>query len=171
MDGTKFDIGQMLLNFKGLDLGHTIGGATVTIGREVKGLGSDQFSADYEKVIIGQMIKVETQLAEHSVDRLNSAMPEGQHALGVSGERLGIGVDSGYGLRQDSGLLIMHPARRAANDTSRDVHVYKAVSTVDVSLAYKKDEQFVIPVTFEGLVDETYGDGRRLGHVGSANIS
>jgi predicted ABC-type transport system involved in lysophospholipase L1 biosynthesis ATPase subunit len=51
------------------------------------------------------------------------------------------------------------------------VTIYLAVSTENVELPLKIDEQRTIEVTMRALVSEAYGTGRRLGHYGPADVS
>ena len=172
-DISKVTIGACQVTHGGVNLGHTLDGVELELTREFEDLTVDAYgSTAVNKALTGQKITAKFKLAEIDANRLNTAIPEAQHAVGGSGERVGIGAQAGYLLRSDAKALVLRPLRNVAGglDTD-DVNIYKAVSVESVTLAYKVDEQRVIEVTMEGLVDETYGDGRLLGHIGSANIS
>jgi hypothetical protein len=66
---------------------------------------------------------------------------------------------------------VLHPVNKAANDDSEDIVIYKAVSSEPIELPFKVDGQRTFSVTFTALVDEGYTSTRRLGHIGSTNIS
>lgn len=172
-DISKVTIGACQVTHGGVDLGHTLDGVELELEREFEDLTVDAYgSTAVNKALTGQKITAKFKLAEIDANRLNSAIPEAQHALGSSAERLGIGSQAGYLLRNDAKQLRLRPLRNvASSNDDEDVVIYKAVSVESVMLAYKVDEQRVIEVTMEGLVDETYGDGRLLGHIGSADIS
>lgn len=171
-DVSKVTIGACRVTHGGVDLGHTLDGVELSLEREFEDLTVDAYgSTPVNKALTGQKIQAKFKLAEVDADRLNSAIPEGQHALGTS-ERVGIGNNSGYLLRGDAKELVLRPLKNVASgDDNDDVVIYKAVSVESITLAYKVDEQRVIEVTMEGLIDESRGDGRLLGHIGSADIS
>lgn len=165
-------IGAVSVKFGGVDLGHSKDGAEFEFTREFEDLVVDQYgSMPVDMALTGQDLKVKVYLAEITTSNLNVAIPEADHALGASGERLNLGTDAGYLLRGDAKLLVLHPLKNLAANDAEDINIYKAVSTESVPLNYKIDEQRIIEVTFRALVDETYGNGRRLGHIGPANIS
>lgn len=165
-------IGAVSAMLGGVDLGHSKDGAEFEFTREFEDLLTDQYgSMPVDMALTGQDLKVKLFLAEVVASNLNVAIPEGDHDLGTTGERLGLGTDAGYLLRQDAKELILHPLKNATADDSEDIHIYKAVSVETLALNYKIDEQRIIEVTFRALVDEANGNGRRLGHVGPANIS
>lgn len=169
-------IGVCSVTLGGVDLGHTKDGVSFKIDRKFKDLTVDQYGdTPVDFALTGQEVTVEVPLAEVTLDNLNVAVPEGAHAQAGSGvtlkERLGIGTDSGYLLSADAKQLILHPTSKAAGDDTEDITLYKVVPVDAIALDYKIDAQRVVKVTFKALVSETYGSGRRLGHIGSANIS
>lgn len=172
-DLSKITIGACQVFHGGVDLGHTLEGVELEFGREKVKLKVDAYGeSPVDYAINGNMVTAKMKLAEVDQDRLNTALPEAQHAVGGAGERLGFGSLSGYLLRDDAKLLRLRPLRNVASgDDSEDVNIYLAVSVENVPLNYKVDEQRAIEITFEGLISETYGDGRLLGHVGPADVS
>lgn len=165
-------IGACSVLLGGVSLGHTKDGAEFQFERSFEDLIVDQFGeTPVDKALTGQNLTVKVYLAEPNTSNLHVALPEQGHASGANGERVGLGVDAGVTLRPFAKELVLHPLKNAAADDSEDIHVYLAVSVENVPLNYKVDEQRVIEVTFAALVDETRGNGRRLGHVGAANIS
>ena len=173
MDISKVRIGACQITYKGVNVGHTLDGVELTFEREFEDLTVDKYgSTPVDKALTGNKLMAKFKLAQPDFLSLNIAAPEGEGADGSLGDRIGLGTDAGYLLRQDAGLLVLRPLKNVATaDDSEDVHIYKAVSVENVELAYKVDEQRTVEVTFEGLVDETYGTDRRLGHVGPATIS
>jgi hypothetical protein len=166
-------MGPCSIIYNSVNLGHTKGGVTLTFERSMEDLTVDKYGAmPIDKVISGGTLQIEVQLAEPQVDQLRYAVPEGDYISGSQGKRIGIGRDSGYSLRANSGFqLTMHPIDRAITDTTEDVVIYKAVSTAPLELPYRIDEQRVFSVTFNALVDESFSTGRRLGHIGLTNVS
>jgi hypothetical protein len=153
-------------------LGHTKGGVEFTFEREFEDLTVDKYgNMPVNMALTGQNLLIKAFLAEITNDVLNVSIPEGKYALGSTDDKLGLGRDSGYLLRQDAKPLRLHPRSKAATDFSEDVYIWQAVSVENVEMGYKIDEQRVIETTFRALVDETQPDGSRLGQVGPSTIS
>lgn len=153
-------------------LGHTKGGVEFTFEREFEDLTVDKYgSMPLDMALTGQNLMVKAFLAEITNDVLNVAIPEGDYALGSLDDKLGLGRDAGYLLRNDAKPLRLHPRSRGATDYSEDVYIWLAVSQEPVEMGYKVDEQRIVEVTFRALVDETQPDGSRLGRIGAATIS
>jgi hypothetical protein len=165
-------LGACSIVFNSVDLGHTKGGVTFKIERELSEVTVDKYgSTPVDMVLTGQKATIEVNLAESQVANLNVAVPEGDYVTGTAGSRLNLGTEAGYSLRDDAAQLTLHPAENAAGDLTGDIVFYKAVSTDSVELPFEIDNQRVFKVTFTALVDETFGNGRRLGHIGLTNIS
>lgn len=165
-------IGDCDVFFNGVALGHTKGGVEFTFEREFEDLTVDKYgSMPVDIALTGQNLLIKAYLAEITNDVMNVAIPEGHYALGSLDDKLGLGTDAGYLLRQDAKVLRLHPRNKAASDLSEDVNIWLAVSIEKVEMGYKIDEQRVIEVTFRALVDETQPDGSRLGQIGPNAIS
>ena len=159
------------LTFGGTALGHTKGGIVFKYAPKFKDITVDQYGeTPIDKVLIGEEVTIKVNLAEPQVAQLNQAMPAGGHTVGASAERLAIGTDSGYSTRADGKALVLHPVSLGAS-TAEDITIYKAVASEPVELNFEVDNQRVYEVTFTALIDETNGNGRRLGHIGSTNVS
>lgn len=153
-------------------LGHTKGGVEFTFEREFEDLTVDKYgNMPVDMALTGQNLLIKAYLAEITNDVLNVAIPEGGYATGASDDKLGLGRDSGYLLRDDAKALRLHPRNKAATDYSEDIYIFKAVSVENVEMAFKIDEQRVIETTFRALVDETQANGSRLGRIGPSAIS
>lgn len=153
-------------------LGHTKGGVEFSFEREFEDLTVDKYgNMPLDMALTGQNLLIKAFLAEVTNDNLNVAIPEGNYALGTSDDKLGLGRDAGYLLRQDAKPLRLHPRSRAESDLSEDVYIWLAASVETVELGYKIDEQRIIETTFRAFVDESQPDGSRLGQIGPSAIS
>jgi hypothetical protein len=174
MDLTKVEIaGPCKITFDGVDLGHTLGGVLITANREFTKVMVDKYgSTPVDFVLNGTEATIEFQAAQNGWYQLDKAMPETSSYDGAGvADRADIGGDAGYSLRSDAKQLIIHPLKNAATDFSEDITIYKAVNTSNVELPYRVDEQMTINMVMTALVDEAYGSGRRLGHIGPAAVS
>lgn len=157
----------------GVDLGHTVDGAEVEIERELTEVKTDLYgNTPVDFVLTGQKATVKLKLAEIRPDILSYAIPESDYDVGASDDHLHFGTKAGYSLRDDALELVITPQAKNS-DNQRTITFFKAVSSDNVSFAYKIDEQSVYEVTFTALVDETRAatDGRLLGRVGPSAIS
>lgn len=165
-------IGACSVTFGGTDLGHTKDGAEFEFERKFEDLMVDQYGeTPVDMALTGQNLRIKVFLAEVTAANLEVAIPENNYETGGSGTKVGLGTDAGYLLRADSAELVLHPLKNESSDTTEDITVYKAVSAESVPLNYKIDEQRIVEVTFRALIDETKGNGRRLGHIGPSDFS
>lgn len=165
--------GPQRITFKGIVLGHTLDGVDISAERELTEVHVDKYgNTPIDFVLTGNNLKAKFKLAQTEWDQWNAALPEtsSYDGAGVK-DRVDFGADAGYSLRQDAGLLVIHPMSKADTDFSEDITIYLAVSSEPLTLPLKIDEQRVLEVTMSALVDESYGSGRRLGHYGPADVS
>lgn len=164
--------GPQQLTYKGQDMGHTLEGVALTNERDFKDVIVDQYGeTPVDKVLTGNRLMLKFKMAESDWEKWNIAIPEtSSQKVGANG-RVDFGSDAGASLWDEAGLLVMHPMKLPSSNKEFDVNIYKAVSAEGVEVPYKIDDQKVIEVTMHALVDESYGPGRRLGHMGPADIS
>lgn len=166
--------GPCQITHKGIVLGHTLDGVELTASRELQEVNVDQYGhTPVDFVLSGNHLQVKFKLAQTEWDQWNAAIPETSSFDGAgTNDRADFGADAGYSLRQDAGLMVIHPLKNVATDLSDDVTIYLAVSsTPAVVLPLRIDAQRVMELTFDALVSEAYGSGRRLGHYGPADVS
>lgn len=168
----NIDLGVCSLVFGGRDLGHTLDGVTFKYEPITQELMVDQYGKTVvDRAIIGEKVTVEAGLAEITVRNMADAIPFGTYVSGASGDHLHIGSQAGGLYSTKATTLVLHPIRNGASDTSEDITIHKAVMTADFEMAYKVDEQRVIPCTFEALLDDTKNTGQKLARYGKATIS
>lgn len=155
-----------------IHLGHTKGGVEFTFEREFEDLTVDKFgNMPLDMALTGNNLLIKAFLAEITAGVLNAAIPEGLHASGSEAEKVGLGTDSGYLLRNDAKPLRLHPRNKVESDHSEDIYIWLAASVENVEMAFKIDEQRVIETTFRAFVDESQPNGQRLGRIGQADVS
>ena len=162
-----------LITFGGVDLGHTVGGAEISIEREFTEVNTDIYgNTPVDYVLTGQKATVKLKLAEITPGTLSYVVPEADWDVGATKEQVHFGSRAGYSLRNDALELIITPLGGNL-DGALTYTFFKAVSTDNMTLAYKIDEQSVFEVTFTALVDESRNatDGRLLGRMGPLAIS
>lgn len=162
-----------LVTFGGVDLGHTVDGAEISIEREFTEVKTDLYgNTPVDYVLTGQKATVKMKLAEIHPGTMAYVVPEADWDVGSADDQVHFGTKAGYSLRNDALELVITP-QGGNTDGNLTFTLFKAVSTDNMVLAYKIDEQSVFEVTFTALVDETRAatDGRLLGRMGPALIS
>jgi hypothetical protein len=174
MDLNKVKVaGPCRITLDGVDMGHTLGGILFTGSRELTKVMADKYgTTPIDYVLNGTEATLEFQLAQTDFRQLDPAMPETSSYDGAGTmDRVDIGGDAGYSMRQGAKQMVVHPLKNADTDFSEDITLYMVVSTGNVELPYRVDEQKVLSCTYTALVSEAYGVGRRLGHIGPAAVS
>lgn len=162
-----------LITFGGVDLGHTVDGAEIEIEREFTEITTDIYGkTPIDYVLTGQKATVKLKLAEIHPLTMAYVVPEADWDVGSSSDHVHFGSKAGYSLRNDALELVITP-QGGNTDGKMTFTFFKAVSTENMTLAYKIDEQSVFEVTFTALVDESRAatDGRLLGRMGPTAIS
>lgn len=163
---TNIKLGTCSVTYKGTDLGHTIGGATVTYSPEYHETKVDKFGESVvEKFLVGERLTAKFSLAEFTLANLQVAISQGTQ---VGDDAISIGSVAGQKASETAGLLVLHPVANAAGNRNDDVSIYKAVVTNELDIEHKNDGEKVLPVEMDGLVDEGRDDGNLLGFIGDS---
>lgn len=166
-DATKIHLGACQVTYKGVDLGHTIGGVVVEYTPEFHETQVDKYGkSNVEKFLVGEKLLAKVSLAEYTIANLQNAINQG---VLQGDDAVSVGSAAGKKASANAGLLLLHPLDAAANDTrAYDVSIYKAVVTNQLSIEHKNDGERVLPVEFDGLIDEGRTDGNMLGFIGDS---
>lgn len=166
-DSTKIQLGTCTVTYKGVDLGHTIGGVTVTYSPQYHETKVDKYGESVvEKFLVGERMSTKLNLAEYTIANLQNAI--NQSTL-QGDDAVSVGSTAGKRASANAGLLVLHPINSPANDTRQfDVGIYKAVVTNELAIEHKNDGEKVLPVEFDGLFDENRSDGNMLGFIGDS---
>lgn len=126
-----------------VDAGGTKDGIEFAVAKTFGVLGVDQVAYDVERRVTGIAVTLKTALAEATLDNLAIAIANTAPTANV--------------LTADDGLSVFAPTYRAIlldgiapGGFRRRIIVRKVLSTDSVAMAYKKDGQTLIPVTFTG---------------------
>lgn len=166
-DATKIQLGVCSVNFKGVDLGYTIGGVTVVYTPDFHETSVDQLGTGVvEKFLVGERLKAKFNLAEFTIANLLNAINQGS----LQGDdAVSVGSKAGKRASANAGLLVLHPINSPASDTRQfDVSIYKAFPTSELTIEHKNDGEKVLPVEMEGLIDDSRADGNMLGFIGDS---
>lgn len=165
-NANNIQLGSCSVTYKGVDLGHTIGGVSVKYTPEFKDTAVDQYgSSKVQKWLVGEMLTAEFNLAEFTLANLLNAIALGTQ---VADDSISIGSYAGKKLSTTAGLLVLHPLQFATSVKDYDVALYRAVISNEIELKHTNEDEKVIPIVAEALVDEGRSDGNLLGFIGDS---
>lgn len=134
------------------DMGGTDGGVTITASREYFRLRVDQVVESPGRRLTELDVTLATNLAEPTLENMKTALAEAAGPITTGGTgptgyaAMDIGGPDEPGAEPTYLAVIMRG--RAPQGRRRLVIVRKALSTEEVELAYQKDDQTFVPVTF-----------------------
>lgn len=166
MSATSIQLGVCSVTYKGVDLGHTIGGVTVTYTPTYHETKVDKYGESVvEKFLVGERMSAKVNLAEFTLSNLQVAI--NQSTL-QGDDSVSVGSNAGKKASVNAGLLVLHPLNAGTGVRDYDVSIYKAVVTNELTIEHKNDGEKVLPVEFDGLIDENRSDGNMLGFIGDS---
>lgn len=160
-------LGVCTVTFKGVDLGHTIGGVTVTYTPEYKETSVDKFGKSIvEKFLVGERVKAKFSLAEWTLANLQKVID--QNTL-QGDDSISVGSIAGKKATVNAGMLLLHPIENAASNLNDDFGIYKAtIAGSELEIAYNNEGERVLPCEFDGMIDENRSDGNMLFFIGDS---
>lgn len=145
------------VNYKGIDLGATLGNVVIKIEDSLADLKSDQLGTTIiDKKVSGIKVTIETELAEVKLkDNWKVVFPS--HKLVTSGSNKLFLFDStvGVSLRDLAGQLILHPLSKPDSDLSSDILVYLATAEGKADLSFAHSDQQKLKVVWDMFPDFT----------------
>lgn len=154
-DITNLDIGACSITLDGVDLGHTMGGVSVSVSRDIVELFADQYAGPVNLASTYENIEVTFNFAETDLVKLKELFPLTKTS--ATATAVSFGGEAGTLYRSLAAQLILHPYNREVVDKEADLVIEKAVAHGDFSYEYTKDNQKVYSVTMTGLIDATTG--------------
>jgi len=141
------------------ELGFTEGPITLTFTEESGDIVADQTGKTVlDDVLLGEAVTAKFSLKQWSLDNLKVAFPHAATAVsGIAGGRL-----PGAKGTAVSGVLIVHPTRKAATATDEDFRILRAKIKVDGDIEFKHDGSKLLPCVAKGFLDYSKasdGDG------------
>lgn len=120
-----------------------------------------------DKVFGGRLVGVTADFTRFTLALLGTTVP-GSTATAT---KLTVPNKSGCAMYADAKALIIKPlcdGNVISVDTSEWIYIFKASPTENWELAYNKDDQRIVPVTFHVFPDDTSGNVGELYRVGPA---
>ena len=158
----NLELTPVRVTYKGVDLGATLGNATLSLEVEKGELKADQLgSTVIDRRISGHKMTVSTELAEIRLkDNWKVVFP--WLNLVTSGPNKALFANSQIGRsdQSDAGALILHPLSLADADKAGDYNFYKAICEGKAELVYGPGEQVKLKATFNILPDFTVTPAR-----------
>lgn len=155
---TEITIGAAEALWNAVTLGHTEEGQTARLTKTLVDRKVDQYGDSLiDKVLTGIQVEVTLSIAQWVYDTLLIAYPESAKG---TGDYVQAGGTPGQLMSTGAQELILRPY--GASGSTEDIVIKKAFAREvgDVSLTWDGDR--MVPVTFEGLLDTTKGNGAML---------
>lgn len=149
-----------------LYLGLTKDGVTLKDEVEWHEITSDQTGkTPLDDIMIGEKVEVEVKILDTSKNKIASIM-SASAIEGTKGDPSAVTFGQRPGLRasQKFGKLRIHPI--SSPDNSRDVIIYRTTNTGSLELAFKLDDEWVIPCKFKAYFDDFRKSGDQLFRIG-----
>lgn len=153
-------------------LGLTKDGVIFKYETNWKELTSDQTgTTPLDDVQIGESATAEVKILDTTKQKIAMIIPPAT-AIGSSAEPDAVTFGKRPGLRatHHAGKLVIHPIS-AGNDRSYDVVIYRTANTGSLELAFKLEEEWVIPCKFKAYFDDSRQTGDQLFRIGEDNSS
>lgn len=150
-----------------IHLGLTTGGLTFTYETNWHELNSDQTgTTPLDDVMIGETATAEVKVLDTSKRKIAMLIPQAT-AVGNDEDPSAVTFGRRPGLRAThyAGKLVIHPVSMDM-DKSRDVIIYRTANTGSLELAFKLEEEWVIPCIFKAYYDDFRQPGDQLFRIG-----
>jgi hypothetical protein len=153
------ELSPMRVFFKGVDVGGTLGNATVSLEYTKSDILADQSGSTVrDRRVSGMKITVATELAEiRNKDIWKIVFPHAQLITdGITGLKSIRFINKiGDSDLDNSGLLRLHPMSRQDSDLSGDYNFLKACADAKSEIVYGPTEQAKLKVTWNILPDDS----------------
>lgn len=155
-------------------LGLTKGGATLEYEGSYHDITADQTGeTTLDSVLIGEKANATFNLLDTTLDGIFRAAPTASKEEFPTGDpkagetsAVTFGQRPGLRLGHVAGVLRIHPVS-AGMDTSYDVIIYRAANKAKLELAWKLDDEWVLPCDFTAIYDDKRPLGDQLFRIGS----
>jgi len=150
--GPTRDLGPCMLDFRGSELGETMGNTTFAYSQDTAPVTEDRYGTEpVDEIFTGSTCTVECFLSRLSLASLAAALP-GASGSGTSGDQMVVRSMVGSSLRDRAGTLILKPivAGDVSTDSTEWLTVFKAAAKLDLSVVYSVSDQRVYKVNFTG---------------------
>lgn len=149
-------------------LGLTKGGTELEYEPTFHDLTSDQTGeTPLDSVLTGEGVKVTAQLLDTTLEHISTVVPTAdKETKDDKVSAVTFGRRPGLRLGHHTGVLRIHPVSAGVGKTNKDVIIYRAANKASLNLAYKLDEEWVIPCEFVGYPDDFRPEGDQLFRIG-----
>ena len=162
-NSNNISIGPAYVYFKGVHVGHTYGGVSMSVTQNTYELKSDQYGETPVRVLdAGLVVEVTVNMTESTFANMKILFAS------ATDETTYLTFGKPVGELVDTGELVLEPI-----DGSEIVQIYKAAPNVGgaIEIAYTTDNQRVYACRFVGLIDDTRDSGDQLFRIGGFSSS
>ena len=164
--------GPAKITFKGVDLGFTQDGATISIESANEIVRVDEMGeTPVDALHTADMVSVVVRLSQWSISNLKTLLPAGTFVQDGAKEKITIGKATGLRMSSVAGLLTLHPIANDVADVSEDFTVWKAYVSEPVEFVETYNDIRSYEVTFTALADMGRADGERVAVIGDTSAA
>lgn len=160
-----FELTPCRVNYKGVDLGATLGNVKVIIKEELADLKSDQLGKTViDRKVSGFNCHVETSIAENQ-NKNNWKVIFPAHKLitnNIGQKQFYFDSTVGFSMADLAGPLILHPLSRVNSDLSGDFLIYLATANGSSEYEFGPDKQIAMKIHWDMYPDFTTSPPRFL---------
>lgn len=148
--------------------GLTQDGTTFKYEAKLHEIKADQYGdTPLDAVVIGETAEVETKVLDTDKENMSNLTSTAKKEMNGSDIRaVTFGKRAGQRLSNSAGRLQVHPIAAGVGHVDRDIIIYSAYNEPKLELAFKLEEEWVIPCLFKGLPDLTRPEGDQLFRIG-----
>lgn len=164
--------GPMQMTFKGVNLGFTQEGTTVSVESEDEEITVDEMgNTPVEALHTADRVTVTVRLAQWSITLLKTLLPAGTYVQDGSKEKITIGRATGLRMSSIAGQLTLHPIANDASDVTEDFTAWKAYVSEPIEWVGTYDNIRSYEVTFTCLADMGRADKDRVAAIGDTSAA
>ena len=154
---SNMELSPVRVTYKGVDLGGTLGNATINMEFEKADILADQSGSTVrDRRVSGLNITVSTEITEiQNKDNWKVAFPHMQIATTGPNKLVNVVSKIGDGDLVNAGELLLHPLSKADADLSGDYKFYKAVADAKSEVVYGPADQVRLKVMWNILPDDS----------------
>jgi hypothetical protein len=164
--------GPAQITFKGVAMGFTQDGATISIESADEIVRVDEMGeTPVDALHTADIVNVTVRLSEWSISKLKELLPAGTFVQDGAKEKITIGKATGLRMSSVAGLLTLHPIALDAADVSQDFTAWKAYVSEPVEYVETYNDIRSYEITFSCLADMGRADGDRVAVIGDISAA
>jgi hypothetical protein len=174
-DVSQIEFGPCQVVFNNQDLGYFKGGVTFRYEVDYIDIEVDQVGTPVDTRIKAERAIATVPMVQLGLTLLSKIMPTGTYVLDGAGSKKKMSFGGDQVSTSDLAELVITPvsdnAATIGTNANEKVTIYKCIAKPQLSKAYNRDGERVVPVEFHGRADTTRSAGDQLFLLGDSTAS